>query len=219
MRKAEVFVTIAVLLFSCGCGTVPLLTTPTRHEKKVPAEYNLAAQKDKKVMVVVYSPAWVTAPASIVSKLTDDLEMNLTEQLKLECDNLILYENLKPKSCMSVPPGPWLGKDFGADLVLYAELHEFNLEKVTETDYYKGQLEGKAALFEAGSEHRLWPQSEPGKVIRIAFDVEQGDYDKAIDRLSRAFAHCTTRYLYDCPVAKFKIFEDKSGTGWENWRD
>lgn len=219
MRKIVVFPVITVLLFIYGC-IVPVLTTPTRHEKKIPAEYNITVHEDKKLMVIVYSPDWVRAPANITSEITGELEEKLTEELKLEPENIILYENLKPKESLhSAPPTPEIGKNFGADLVLFAEVHEFALSKMIETDYYVGRITGRAAVFDADTGQRLWPDSEHGKLIRIAYDVEEGDYDQAFDRLVRSFAHCVTRYLYDCPVPKFKIFEDKSGTGWRDWQD
>jgi len=222
MRKPVAYVTIIVLLFVCGC-IVPIFTEPTRHEKKIPAEYNLALAEDKKVVVLVENPIWANAPVSLASQLTTELNNNLTDKIGLKSEVLIPYERLQTfkaaaPDAAGLSPSE-LGKAVGADLVLFAEVHEFALSKTMETDYYKGLLEGRTALFDAGSGQRLWPESELGKVIRVAFDIEEGDYDKATGRLSRAFAHCVTRYLYDCPVAKFKIFEDKSGTGWKDWQD
>lgn len=223
MKKPEVLATIVVLLFSCGCGTVPLLTTPTRHEKKVPAEYNLAAQQDKKVVVIVNNPVWVNAPSSLALRVAADVNNNLTEKLGLQPKNLVSNERLQTfrastPEADSLSPAE-LGKAVGADLVLFAELHQFSLTQVTETEYYKGELVGRAAVFDCDSAEQLWPEAEQGKLIRVAFDVEEGDYSAADNRLAGAFAHCITRYLYDCPVHKFKIFEDKSGTGWEDWHD
>jgi len=223
MRKPTAFITVGVLLFNCGCGTVPLLTTPTRYEKKVPAEYNLAAQEKKKVVVMVDNPAWVNAPSSLALQLAADLNDNLTGKLALSSKNVVSCE--KVQTFRASTPGAdrlspsQLGKAVGADLVLFAELHQFSLAQVTETQYYRGELAGKAALFDCGSGRQLWPAAQEGKFIRVAFDVEEGDYNAANNRLAAAFAHCITRYLYDCPVAKFKIFEDKSGTGWEDWHD
>jgi hypothetical protein len=222
MTKPVALITIIVLLFSPGC-IVPVLTTPTRHEKKIPAEYNLAVIEDRTIVVLVENPIWANAPVGLTSQLTAELNSNLTDKIGLKSEVLIPYERLQtfrataPDVAGLSPSG--LGKAVGADLVLFVEVHDFALSKTIETDYYKGLLEGRAALFDAGSGQRLWPESEHGKLIRVAFDVEQGDYDEAVSRLSRAFAHCVTRYLYDCPVAKFKIFEDKSGTGWRDWQD
>jgi hypothetical protein len=222
VRKPAAFITVLVLAFSCGC-IVPIFTEPTRHEKKIPAEYNLAVIKDRTIVVLTENPIWANAPVSLTSQLTAELNGDLTDKIGLKSEVLIPYERLQTfrataPDAAGLSPSE-LGKAVGADLVLFVEVHEFALNKTIETDYYKGMLEGRAALFDAGSGKRLWPESELGKLIRVAFDVEQGDYNEAVDRLSRAFAHCVIRYLYDCPVAKFKIFEDKSGTGWKDWQD
>jgi hypothetical protein len=211
-----------VLLFVCGC-IVPIFTEPTRHEKKIPAEYNLALAKDKKIVVLVENPIWANAPVSLTAQLTTELNKSLTDKVGLKPKDLISYEKVQTyravvQDTSQLSPVE-LGRAVGADLVLFAEVHEFALGQTAETDYYKGRLAGRVALFDVASGQKLWPESESGKLIMVAFDVEQDGYDEATDRLARAFAHCVTRYLYDCPVAKFKIFEDKSGTGWKDWQD
>jgi hypothetical protein len=222
MRKLVAYITVVVLSFTCGC-IVPILTTPTRHEKKVPAEYNLTLDKGKKIAVLVENPIWSNAPVSLTSQLTTAVTKNLTDDLGLKSKDIISNEKVQAyrvtmQSSSQLSPVE-LGRAVGADLVLFAQVQEFNLTQTMETEYYKGLLVGKAALFDVATEQKLWPESESGKSVRVAFDLEQGSYDDAVDRLVNAFAHCVTRYLYDCPVPKFKIFEDKSGTGWNEWQD
>jgi hypothetical protein len=223
MRKNTAFITVVVLLFSSGCGVVSLMGTPTSSEKKIPAEFNLAAQKDKKVVVIVDNPAWVNAPPALATRLAADLTASLTAVLLLPPQNIIPYGKTQSLSAEATQAGPRspveMGKTAGADLVLFAELHEFTLAGLTETEYYKGELAGSAALFDCASGKQLWPASQQGKIIRVGFDLEKSGYTAADNRLAAAFAHCVTRYLYDCPVAKFKIADDRSGAGWENWQD
>jgi hypothetical protein len=222
MRKPVAYITIAVLSFTCGC-IVPIFTTPTRHEKKVPAEYNLTLDKGKKIAVLVENPIWSNAPVSLTSQLTTAITKNLTDDLGLKSKNIISNEKVQAyratiPSFSQLSPVE-LGKAVGADLVLFAQVQEFTLTQTLETEYYKGQLAGKAALFDVATGQKLWPESEPGKSVLVAFDIEQGSYDEAVEKLVNAFAHCVTRCLYDCPVPKFEIFEDKSGTGWNEWLD
>ncbi len=222
MRKPVTYITVIVLLFTCGC-IVPILTTPTRHEKKVPAEYNLTLAEGKKVAVLVENPIWANAPVSLTSQLTTEFSKNLTDDLGLKSEDLISNEKVQAYrvtmqgSSQLLPVE--LGSAVGADLVLFAQVQEFAMTQTMETEYYRGLLAGKAALFDVATGQKLWPESESGKPVRVAFDIEKGSYDDAVDRLVNAFAHCVTRYLYDCPVPKFKIFEDKSGTGWIDWQD
>ena len=222
MKKTIACITVTVLLFSSGC-IVPILTTPTRNEKKIPAEYNLTLAKGKKIAVLVENPIWSNAPVSLTSQLTTALTGNLTGNLGLKPQNIISDEKVQAyraamQSSSQLSPVE-LGRAVGADLVLFAQVQEFALTQTMETEYYKGLLAGKAALFDVATEQKLWPASESGKPVRVAYDIEKGSYDDAVDRLVNAFAHCATRYLYDCPVPKFKIFEDKSGTGWNEWQD
>jgi hypothetical protein len=222
MSKTIACITVVVLLFSSGC-IIPIFTTPTRHEKKVPAEYNLTLAKGKKIAVLVDNPIWSKAPVSLTSQLTTALTKNLTDDLGLKSKYLISDEKVQEYRTTMQGSSQYspveLGRAVGADLVLFVQVQEFELTQTMETEYYKGQLAGKAALFDVATEQKLWPESEPGKPVRVAYDIEKGSYDDAVERLVNAFAHCVTRYLYDCPVSKFKIFEDKSGTGWNEWQD
>jgi hypothetical protein len=222
MSRTIAYITVAVLLFSTGC-IIPIFTTPTRHEKKVPAEYNLTLDKGKKIAVMVDNPIWSRAPISLTSQLTTAITKNLTDELGLKSKYLIsdakvqAYRATMQGSSQLSPVE--LGRAVGADFVLFAQVQEYELIQTAETEYYKGLLAGKAVLFDVAAGQKLWPESESGKPVRVAFDIEKGSHDDAVERLVNAFAHCVTRYLYDCPVPKFKIFEDKSGTGWNEWQD
>lgn len=222
MSKTIAYTTVAVLLLCSGC-IIPIFTTPTRHEKKVPAEYNLTLAKGKKTAVLVDNPIWSKAPVSLTSQLTTAITKNLTDDIGLKSKYLIsdekvhVYRATMQGSSQFSPVD--LGRAVGADMVLFAQVQEFEMTQTMETEYYKGLLAGKAALFDVATGQKLWPESESGKPVRVAFDVEKGGYEDAVERLVNAFAHCMTRYLYDCPVPKFKRFDDKSGTGWNQWQD
>ncbi len=223
MRKPEVIITMLILLLSSGCGMVAVMGTPTRHEKKIPAEYDLTEQKKKKIVIWVESPTWANIPANLSGQLRTSLHANLTEKLKVKSKYIIADEKVRSAAAtnmVGIGMGvSEVGKAVGADLVLFAEMQEFSMPKVAEMDYYKGRLAGRVGLFDSATGQQLWPVTEQGKRIHVAFDIEKGNYSKATNRLARAFAHCTTRYLYNCPVDKFRIFEDKSNAAWENWQD
>jgi hypothetical protein len=155
--------------------------------------------------------------------LREYLRINLREKLKISSKNIV--ENKILKSALDSGTITFgmdaseIGKAVNADLVLFVQLQEFSVSQVTDMDYYKGRLAGRVGLFETSTGQRLWPITESGKRINVLFDVEKGGYTASSTRLLKAFAHCTTRYLYDCPVEKFKIFEDKSSNEWENWQN
>jgi hypothetical protein len=58
-----------------------------------------------------------------------------------------------------------------------------------------------------------------GKDVRVGFDIESRGQEIATERLAASAAHCTVRYLYDCPEPRFKIAEDRSDESWKAWRE
>lgn len=217
MNKPAAIITILILMFACGCT----MFSETRSEKKVPAEFNLTETGEQKIAVIIENPIWSGAPRNLAEQLTGEIHKKLKDDLKLNKKKIILQEKVSEymrNSPQTEMQGQIeIGRGVGADLVLYAQIQNFSLAKTNEADYYKGLLEGKAALFDVGSEAKLWPADESGKIILVSYEIEQGNYEAAVRRLARAFAHCETRYLYNCPVPRYKIYEDKSGTGWKDW--
>jgi len=217
MNKPAAITTIAILVFACGCT----MFSETRSEKKVPAEYNLTETGEQKIAVIIENPIWADAPRILTGQLTDEIHKKLKNDLKLAPKKIISQEKISeymrntPQAEMQGPIE--IGRSVGADLVLYAQIQNFKLTQTAETDYYRGLLDGKAALFDAETGEKLWPLDESGKTILVSYEIEQGNYEAAVGRLARAFAHCTTRYLYNCPVPRYKIYEDKSGMGWKDW--
>jgi hypothetical protein len=196
---------------------------PTRDEKKIPAEYDLKTQADKKLLVLVNQPSWLAGPSNLDKNLTKSIHANLIANKILKNTALIQYEQInalreKEPDYFSLYPLN-AGQALNADLVLFVSIDQKRLDPVQEKNYYKGLLTGKAQLIEVYSGNILWPVSPDGKALRVEFDVEKGGYDAASIRLAKSFAHCVVRYLYNCPVAKFQIFDDKSQSGWPQWED
>ena len=70
-------------------------------------------------------------------------------------------------------------------------------------------------LFDVSDGGKLWTH----KNIRVGFEIEDRGYDVAVKRMAAVFAHCTVRYLYDCPKKKFKIYGDRSNFSWGDWEN
>jgi hypothetical protein len=225
IKRIVVAVAFLAILLSSGCGVFGLLGTPTQHEKKVPAEYDLAAQSDKKLLVLVNQPAWLGTSADMERRLTEAIHKHIDAKLnkKKKKISLIPYEQIagfnSQQSEHYVPSPAQTGRQLNADLVLYVVINEYQLTQIPRSSYYKGQLAGVAQLTDVQTGKVLWPDSMDGKSITVAFDVEQGGYEAAVARLANSFAYCTVRYFYDCPLDEFKIFDDKSHTSWQQWED
>ena len=56
-------------------------------------------------------------------------------------------------------------------------------------------------------------------VEHVGFEIESRGQKVAAERLAASGAHCTVRYLYDCPVPSFKIAEDRSDENWRAWKE
>ncbi len=214
---------LTVILFE-GCAVVGILGTPTPSEKNIPAEFNLAAAKDKKILVLVNQPSWLNAPPLLRQTLTKQIQSRLIANAGPKpLLNMISYESLSEfrskEAAFSSMTAAQIGKALNADLVLIADLTAYRLVNVEDSDYFGGSLSGCIFLIDVANSDRLWPADVENKKINVAFDIESHGQEAAFVRLAAAFAHCATRVFYDCPQNKFKIAEDKSDSAWSQWGD
>ncbi len=218
MKKLSCFSVLA-MFFLNGCGIVGLLGTPTRHEKKIAAEYDLTKQKGQKILVLVEQPGWLNAQVNLRYYLTKAIRENLMTKVEVPSEYIISYNELSEfrsnKGDFSLLSPVGVGRALGADIVLLVTIQGYQLSEVAETGYYSGFLGVQTVLFETATEEKLWPELAESKSIRVGFEVEQKGREAAVGRLVAACAHCTTRYFYNCPKGKFKIFDDRSNLGWE----
>ena len=210
-----------MFFFQGGCGIIARLGTPTRHERKIPAEYGLARHKGQKILVLVNQPGWLGAQANLRYYLTDAMNKELTKKIKISPTNLVAYGELsefrsnRPDFSLLSPVE--VGTALGADMVLSVMVENYQLSEIAETGYYKGLLDAQVVLRSVATGAKLWPEAVHSKSIKVGFEVEAAGQEVAVKRLANACAYCTVRYLYDCPVDKFRIAEDRSGVGWEDW--
>jgi hypothetical protein len=213
------------LVFQSGCrvaaGLIGILGTDRRSERRVPAEYDLKADKEHTILVLVEQVGWLGARENLRLFVTDAVNEALEKKVKISPGFLIEYQKLSDfrsgREDFTLFAPDQLGRELGADLVLLISLQSYLLERVAESDYYKGYLMAQASLWDVSTDLKVWPDSEQSRTIMVGFDAETGDRDSAAKRLSSALAHCVTRYFYDCKVEKFKIAEDLSGEGWKDW--
>ena len=220
----KIFVTFmmaAVSFGACGCQLAALFGSEGSNEGKVVAEYNLAEQKDKKILIFVQQPVHIRANANITSRLTQALMGQLMINAKMEAANFVPIEkldNFRQMSNFSSLTPLQVAKSLDAKLLLYVNIDEYLFEQQADTNSYKGLLNSKAAVFDVETEQRVWPAGQVGKTIEVGFEAEQKGFEYSLRRLMQASAHCTVRHLYNCSKEKFKVIEDKSGAGWQEWK-
>jgi len=204
-----------------GCGIISIFSTPTRYEKKVPAEYKMSDLKGQKILVLVKQPYWLDAEVNLRVSLTESLHEQLIKNVDVSPDRLIGYDQLSRyrarKPDFSLLKAADVGKDLGADAVLFLSIAEVRLDRMPDSNVYSGYLSAQASLIHTASGTHLWPEQSREKSIKVGFEIEEKGLKAALSRLSRATAHCTVRYLYDCKVAYFKINDDRSDPAWDYW--
>jgi len=218
------FTFLATVLFHSGCSltrTVSTLSTPRSHEKKIPAEYNLTRHRDRKILILVNQPPYLNAQANLRFYLTEEINKNLIKKVKIPPEYLVGYDELSEfrsnQSNFSLLSPAEVGKALDANMVLLVMLEDYQLHELGGTDYYKGFMSAQMVLFDTASGEKLWPEAAESKSIKVGFEVEPRGRKVAVKRLAAACAYCTTRYLYDCPRDKFKIFDDRSNVDWQDW--
>jgi len=216
---------LIVFFFATGCKYAPLVSllgTESYYEEKIPAEFDLSKQIDKKILVLVDQPAWLGSEVNLRYYLTKALRQNIMIKTKLTPENLISYDKLvefrsSEPNFSSMSPVE-IGKAMDANMVLLVLIENYNLNEMAQSGYLMGDLDSRAILYDTQTGERLWPKEEASKSIRVGFECETGGFDKAISRLAIDSAFCTTRYFYDCPKARFRIADDKTRIDWEGWQ-
>lgn len=209
-------------VFVCnGCGIGSMIGTPTRHEKKVPAEYELREQKEKRILILVEQPARFMGTANLRYYLTRDIREFLIKRVRIPAGGLISYEKLveyrNNEGDFSRLKPIEVGRGLGADIILMVEVEDLQLYEMARTGFVKGFLSSRAVLLDTLTGEKVWPKSFGGKGIKVGFEFEERGREVGVARLSAASAHCLTRYFYDCPMDKFRIADDRGGEAWENW--
>ena len=220
MKKLVAFVVLASALFCSGCGVVGLMGTESQYEKKVPAEYNLYKLKGRKILVLVEQPGWLDTEMNLRYYLTKAINKSLQVKVKVSPASIISYDKLSEFRSkggdFSLFSPVETGKALGADFVLVMRIENYKLSQLADTEYYNGFLGVKSAIYDAEG-RKLWPMEGQGKSIKVGFDGGENGKEAAVSRLVSACAYCTTRYFYDCPRYKFKIFDERSHSSWSDW--
>ena len=215
---------LPAVLFYGGCqlaGLVSVVGSPTSSKQaEGSAEYDLSKNKDQKILIFVDQPTHLSAYANLRFYLTDMIGKMLQDKDKanIKPSLFIDYKSLadlraNTPDFYTLAPSQVASK-LGADLVLVVTVVDCQIRDISEAGYVSGSLDAHAALYRASSGEKLWPTTEPSKLVGVGFESERRGRDAAIFRLAAAASHCVTRYLYDCPKTGFKISDERTASGW-----
>ncbi len=217
-------VMLPLLALSAGCQLVGLASvagSPTGYETKIPAEFDLTEHPDRKTLVLVNQPAYFQTRENLRFYITDTVLAVLRQKTELPPENLIDYDRLadfrSTRSDFAMLTPAHIGRAVEADLVLLVELDNYELYEMESASYHKGLLAGRVSLIDVQTQKRIWP-ADNKKNVQVGFEVEPKSREAAVARLVLAFAHCSTRYLYDCPKRYFQIADDRTTVGWKEWQ-
>ncbi len=217
------FAAATLLINGCGASTgiIGILGSPGRREKRVPAEFPLAGDTERRILVIVEQPGWLGTRENLRFYITNAVNAALRKKIDISSELIIEYSELSEfraaRSDISSLLPEQMGAALGADVVLLIALEACQLEQLADSPYHKGFLQARAALLDVETGEKLWPKDQYGRIVRVGFEAEHRGRQAAVKRLAGALAYCVTRYFYDCPVAKFRIAEDLSGAGWQDW--
>lgn len=220
MNKAGVLI-VLFLAFCSGCEAVGVLATPTHHERKIPAEYDLNGQKDKRVLVLVKQPAYLNAQENLRYYITNAVRENLVAKAMIDREDIVSYERLSEfrssESDFSLLEPLAIGRALEAEMVLLIVVEDYQLYEMAESGHHKGALATRLVLLETSTGKKLWPQAKSSKSVRVGFEFEGRGREVAITRLAAAAGHCIVRYFYDCSKKKFRIADDRTHISWDDW--
>ncbi len=203
-----------------GCAAGGLIASPSAHEQKTDAEFELRQYRQERVLVLVDQPAWAATSYNLRQSITASLHDDITSKTRLSERNLIEYGRLVEirdaygQGFWDLEPAE-VGHILGADLVLAVSIIEYDMESLADIEYYEGSISASAKIVDVETGYNLWPGSDNGKIVRVGFEAEAGH--RVEQRLSEAVSHCIVRYLYDCPGPEFRHPDELSGTGWDSW--
>jgi hypothetical protein len=213
---------LPMALFYAGCNPaiIGVIGTPTSSEAGASAEYDLSKDKDRKILVFVDQPTYLSAYPNLRFYITDMTTKLLQDKDKgkISPSLFINYQSLDDLRAATLDfytlSPTQIGEKLGADLVLVVTVTDCKVRDLSEGGYVTGSLDAHAALYNVSSGEKLWPTTENSRLVQVGFESERRGRDAAVARLAFAASHCVTRYLYNCPKTGFKISDERTASGW-----
>jgi hypothetical protein len=223
MRKIYILAILLFVsaLFCSGCGLVSVLGTPSGSEELVEAKFDISQRYDDKILVLVNQPAWMNSPVNYRRELTNKMNSYMRLYFKdMPAENIIEYETVKQTRSMDIDFDNRnvieLGEMFDAGLIMYVEVLEFDMLRLTAEEYYTAEIKTVAMLYDGNTGDLLWPEIKGDSVTSLEIEFEKG-VEATMAKLATANAHCILRNLYDCKKHQYKVIEEKRQYEIEDW--
>ena len=204
-------------VWSGGCNVVGWIGTPTPHEKKVPAEYELY-RTESRILVFVDQARSSSVGFHVRGALDAAVIGYLANMVRIDTNNIIApvgYTPSRVQAYAGLSPAQ-IGQKAGADLVLYIRIDKYELEQMDSQGFFSGRLVTRSVLVDVDSAKILWPASKEARLNRIKVELETHGREAISNRLMSGAAHCITRYFYDCPGDRFRWGDEQKRYKFDN---
>jgi hypothetical protein len=212
LKKLTLCVVFLVQLFLCqGCNIFGFLATPGPFEKGVTPDCDLKPLlKQKTVFVWAESLPGSGADAGVARQLNQAILTQLRKKAGISEKSLLTQAALHTAVYDRSQTPAALGRQAGADLVLYVRLEEFEVINLHGDKIYSGQMLARAILIDSQTEKIVCPAGAEGIVADVATDLSTVGREDMVMTLSAAAAHCIVRHFYTCPKNEYRVNEERS---------
>ncbi|MBL7215461.1 MAG: hypothetical protein ISS71_07260 [Phycisphaerae bacterium] len=176
-------------------------------EKKIPPQYDLQAQQNRKLLLWVECPRSLDVDYDVQDKLMVTFQLYLTEKAGIRPENIIWDRSISNDSFAQDPMK--IAQAAGVGYVLLVQVDDYDMVPLNVKNYYSGQMLSRAVLLDADLGIAVWPKNSAAKVVHVGVDLETEGRAATLSRLVSATAHCAVRYLYPCEKVKFKTIDEK----------
>jgi hypothetical protein len=204
-----------------GCGLVSVMTSPTRSEQKIPAEFKINKSKDTTVAVFVKQPYRAGINANLRYYITSAINQRLVAETEMKQTQVMKYSSVADVAS-SKEQVQWMDDKglidlFDVDFLIVVDIDEFNVKEMAAEGLYKGKLGGNCYLLSRRQGGKVWPRSQSSRNVKVGFELGEKGREAALERLASSYSHCLVRYLYNCPKNEFEAADDRNRHNLEQW--
>jgi len=198
-----------------GCAIFSWTVAQFAPPQKVPAQFEPPAQKRWLVLVddvLVGQGTYQTVKSMLTDRLNAQLVEHKVAASTIPFSQVVHLETITPHySDLGIPR---IGRDLGADLVLYVHIDAFELRDSPVETLWHGQFRGTVKLVDVQA-GRLWPADRPdghqvGPVEVPVHDSSQPGHDVELtDTLVNQMADRVAKLFYDHKVGVQQLQEQE----------
>ena len=205
-RSIIFIVTLLFVIVNSGCNVASIfgvLATPGAYEQEKTPEYDLLAQQERKVLLWVECPRSSGADYDVQAELIDAFQRYFYKIMEMDQENLVVYNPASSTDYLLDPKK--VARSKGAGYVLIVQVDDYEMTPLQAKNYFYGAISCRSLLLDVDLGVSVWPRGGgQTKATSIEIELETKGRDAMLQRLVKAAAHCTLRYLYPCLTHQFK---------------